>query len=66
MKPSNISAPISSQRSSTSPNDFDVDADAVVSPGGDPGAWVMSWLWISDQEAGLETDDEDDDAEEDD
>jgi hypothetical protein len=41
-------------------DDFEVDDDAVVSPGGDPGAWVMSWLWITDKEAGVETEDEDD------
>lgn len=35
-------------------DDLEVDQDAVVSPGGDPGAWVQAWIWISDEEAGIE------------
>lgn len=35
-------------------DEFEVDDDAVVSAGGDPGAWVMCWTWITDEEAGLD------------
>ena len=31
-----------------------IDNDAVVSKGGDPGAYVMSWIWVYDSEAGIE------------
>jgi hypothetical protein len=33
--------------------EFQVDADAKVSMGDDPGAWVQCWLWVTDQEAGI-------------
>ena len=38
-------------------DDFEVDSDAVVSRGGDPGSWVMSWIWITDEKAGVKSDD---------
>jgi len=33
-------------------DDFEVDGDAVVSPGDDAGAFVMAWTWVSDEAAG--------------
>lgn len=35
----------------------EVDAEAVVSKGEDAGAYVMAWLWVSDEEAGIATGD---------
>ncbi len=34
--------------------EIEVDAGAVVSHGSDGGAYVMAWLWISDDEAGVD------------
>ncbi|PZM08840.1 hypothetical protein [Rhizobium tubonense] len=42
-------------------DDLEVDDDAVISRG-DDGAFVMSWSWISNQQAGLPEYDEDDDT----
>jgi hypothetical protein len=39
-------------------DDLEVDADAVVSRGGDPGCWVHAWVWVTDEQAGIEPDDE--------
>jgi DNA-directed RNA polymerase subunit RPC12/RpoP len=36
-------------------DELEVDEDAVVSPGDDPGCWVQVWIWIKDHEAGLFT-----------
>lgn len=33
---------------------LEVDADAVVSMGDDAGAYVMAWLWVTDDDAGIE------------
>jgi hypothetical protein len=33
-------------------DELEVDDDAAVSPGEDPGAWVQAWIWITDEEAG--------------
>jgi hypothetical protein len=30
--------------------DLEIDPGAVVSQGADPGAYVMAWLWIADEE----------------
>lgn len=30
--------------------ELEIDGDAVVSMGGDPGAYVMAWVWVSDDE----------------
>ncbi len=30
--------------------ELEIDAGAVVSKGDDPGAYVMAWLWIDDDE----------------
>ena len=29
-------------------DDLEIDTDAKVSRGDDPGAWVSVWLWIAD------------------
>ena len=36
-------------------DDLECDADAVVSKpeGGSPGRWVMTWTWVTDNEAGI-------------
>lgn len=34
-------------------DNLDVDGDAVVSKGDDPGAYVMCWTWVSDTQAGI-------------
>lgn len=39
---------------------LEVDDIAVVSEGDDPGAYVSAWLWVSDEDAGIATDEEDD------
>lgn len=39
--------------------DIDIDEDAMVSQG-DDGAYVMMWGWVSNENAGLEVEDEDD------
>jgi len=33
--------------------ELEVDDDAVVSKGGDAGAYVMCWRWVSDEDAGV-------------
>jgi len=30
--------------------EIEIDRDAVVSKGADPGAYVMAWIWIYDEE----------------
>lgn len=32
----------------------EIDSNAVVSKGGDPGAYVMAWVWVYDDDAGIE------------
>lgn len=41
-------------------DELEVDDDTIVSTGGDGnGAWVMTWTWVSNEEAGIgETDDD--------
>ena len=39
--------------------ELEIDDDAKVAPGDDPGAYVQAWIWVSDQEAGLLTLEED-------
>lgn len=34
-------------------DEVEIDDDAIVSPGGDPGAWVHAWVWVTNEEAGL-------------
>lgn len=38
---------------SCSDGDLECDEGAVVSKGGDAGAYVMCWKWVSDEEAGI-------------
>lgn len=33
--------------------DLEMDQDAEVSLGDDPGAYVMVWKWVSDEDAGI-------------
>jgi hypothetical protein len=33
--------------------EIEVNDPAVVSPGDDPGAYVMAWIWVSDEAAGV-------------
>jgi hypothetical protein len=35
--------------------ELETDPGAVVSKGDDRGAYVMAWLWISDEDAGIAT-----------
>lgn len=39
-------------------DELEIDDDAIVSEGGDPGAWVHAWIWITDGEAGVDRDEE--------
>lgn len=39
-------------------DDLEVDDDAVVALGDDPGAWVHAWIWIRNDEAGIPDEDE--------
>ncbi len=42
--------------------EIEVDEGAVVSLGADDGAYVQAWLWVSNREAGVENDEDDDDG----
>ncbi len=44
-------------------DDLEIDDHPMVSLGGDPGAWVAAWVWVTDEDAGLEEDDEDEEGE---
>lgn len=37
--------------------EIEVDTDALVSRGEDPGCYVQAWIWVSDNDAGVERDD---------
>jgi hypothetical protein len=39
----------------SSEGELEIDPGAVVAQSDDDGAYVMAWLWVSDDEAGLET-----------
>ncbi|WP_312470535.1 hypothetical protein [Rhizobium sp.] len=41
-------------------DDLEVDSDAVISRG-DEGAFVMGWIWVSNEAAGIEMSDVDED-----
>jgi hypothetical protein len=43
----------------SSDGEIEVDEDAVVSMGDDPGAYVMCWQWVSNEAAGIETEEGD-------
>ena len=40
--------------------EIEIDEDAVVSRGDDPGAYVMGWLWVTNEDAGLPSEGADD------
>lgn len=42
--------------------ELEIDDNAKVSKGEDPGAYVQAWVWVYDNEAGLTTEEEDDNA----
>lgn len=42
-------------------DDLEVDEDAVVSRGEDDGAFVMSWVWVTNEAAGITLADLEDD-----
>lgn len=37
----------------SSDESFEVDGDAVVSRGSDPGAYVQCWVWVTNEQAGI-------------
>lgn len=39
-------------------DDCEIDVDAAVSKGGDPGAWVHCWRWVSNEDAGIEAEED--------
>ncbi|AGC36139.1 hypothetical protein B7L88_gp149 [Rhizobium phage RHEph10] len=41
-------------------DEMEVDDDAVVSPGSDPGAFVQAWIWVRNDEAGVQDEDDED------
>lgn len=56
--PPNAAAYRSAAQKRAREGEIEVDDNAVVSLGDDPGAYVQAWLWISDSEAGLSTEDD--------
>lgn len=38
----------------TGTDELEFDPAPFVSPGGDPGAWVTAWVWVSDERAGVD------------
>lgn len=45
-----------------SEGDWDVDGDAIVSAGADEGAYVMVWRWVSNDDAGIKEESDDEQA----
>lgn len=39
---------------SSNNQEIQIDADATVSTGMDPGAYVAAWVWVTNEEAGIE------------
>jgi hypothetical protein len=39
-------------------DELEVDDDAIVSMGADPGAWVHAWVWVTNERAGIEEDED--------
>jgi hypothetical protein len=37
-------------------DEHELEGAGLVSPGSDPGAWVMTWAWITDDAAGIDPD----------
>jgi len=48
------------QENMQSDGDIEFDDDAVISEGGDPGAYVMCWKWVYAADAGVPLDEEED------
>ena len=46
-------------------DELEVDEDAIVSAGADPGAWVHAWVWVTREQAGIEPEEEDEEEEDD-
>lgn len=44
--------------------EIEVDSTAVISESDDGGAYVMAWLWVSNEEAGIESEDSEEGDEE--
>ena len=42
--------------------ELEFDKGCVVSMGDDPGAYVQGWRWVTDEEAGIETEEEDEET----
>ena len=40
-------------------DDCEIDDDAIVSEGCDAGAWVQAWVWVRNDQAGIEEDEGD-------
>lgn len=34
-------------------DEMEVDDDAIVSAGSDPGSWVHAWIWVTNEQAGI-------------
>ncbi|WP_266032393.1 hypothetical protein [Brucella intermedia] len=47
-------------------DDLEVDEDAIVTHGADAGAWVHAWVWVTDEKAGIEPEEEGEETEGDD
>lgn len=41
-------------------DEMEVDEDAIVSPGSDPGAFVHAWIWVTNSDAGVPDEDDED------
>jgi len=39
---------------------MEIDDDAIVSIGADDGAYIMAWVWVTNEDAGIESEDEED------
>lgn len=46
-------------------DELEVDEDAIVSAGADPGAWVHAWVWVTREQAGIEPEEADEEEEDD-
>jgi hypothetical protein len=41
--------------------EIEIDETAVVSEGGEPGAYVLAWAWVDDSDAGIIRDEDGED-----
>ncbi len=51
---------VSAAREHWASDNIEIDDDPRVSLGADPGAWVHAWVWVKDDEAGVQTEDDHD------